>query len=333
MSESKGNKNWILKKRILWKNFLYSEIIKRHVEEYNSDLIDELKNIREEMLKECEHKENNFLIVVGLALDAFNLLVQGREKQYPIEEKIIFYQNPQFFNFNNEENIKYYKRLLEISHKYNVLATDLLYPFDMCSIITKYNDDFIPPKTFLFDNRVNQDYVICKVNDTLIYDRIMPYQLTKQNIDYLNFQLLTNKILIGENLTDDEIKDYYRLSDDTSIGKFNTYSIKKYLFGLLAWDAAKLGKKNSLANNIYARCQKLDKKCGDINCDNFNNPDCPSQPTCSKFMQEVRQAVSNSIKERQLLGSKINKPKVNPTVVHDLTRYKLDSLCTIPTKL
>lgn len=318
------NVSEIVNAPVLWRDFLYGEIIKRHVEEYNPSIIDELKSIRDILCQGYYYKDNIFLTVVSLALDGFDFRLQNRKQVLEGEALTIYYENLHFFNYLNKKNIEFYSRLLDISRKYNLIAPELLYPFDMANIINQYNEKFIPPRISLFNKDINHNFGILEVQNNLTFETKGNVTLDDNALEYLNIQRITKKIRNNEQLTQEELKEYNIYLKNSELGKFRKDSVEKYLFGLLAWDTAKSGSDNSLANKEYIKNRTINKKCNEYVCDNINNTDCPRQEACSKFMQEVRQSVSNSIKEKQLLGSKINRPKVNPTVDPKIIRYKLE---------
>lgn len=314
--------NEVMDESILWRDFIYGEIVKRHVEEYAPRILSELRNIRDSLCSEYEHVDNIFLVVIGLAVDCFDSYNQNREQILDGNARIVRDENPQFFDFSNQKNKEHYSKLCSIGKKYNFPPTDLLYPCDIKNIIDNYSKTFIPPTSFRFNKCINDAFKIKKNNDHLVFDAQNAI-LTDENIDYLQIQIINNKIINNKKITTKEINIYNRYEKMQSTDKFRKDSIIRYLFGLLAWDYGKHGFRNNMANDIYAKHKYANGSCDGYQCDAIKNEDCPSQEGCLKFMQEARQSVSNCIHEAKLLGSKVNKVRIKPTCTSKITRFPL----------
>lgn len=258
-----------------------------------------------------------------LALDVFDFTRQGRKYPFEGHALIILKENLHLFNFSDNKYVKSYLKLLDISNEYNLPAPELLYPFDIASILNRYDENFIPPRISLFNKNINKNFAIQEDQGKLIFETFGNVSLNEESLEYLEMQRITKKIRNGQSITQEERKRYNKGLKNPELGKFRKDSVIKYLFGPLAWDTAKLGKANSKANNVYIYYRYSNKYCNNT-CDNFNNSNCTSQSACSKFMQEVRQSVSNSIHEKKLLGSKVNKQKINPTLDKNIVRYPLE---------
>lgn len=324
----------IAKMSMFYNNFIYNEIVKRHIEEYDPETCDRLMIMLDTMSKHYVNYENNFCVVVGQALDLFRQISNGIKpiKSHEIEqleEKV-----PELFNFKKQQ--KSYEWLLWLSKKYNILATEIPFPTDMSDIIFHYSKNFIPPIAYLF-NTNNSDKFLVSLDSNSELSTIPIGNLKEKDIDLIKFQYIVHKITQKEDITKDEKDFFVKHSSQNKYSDIRIDSFIKYVIGLYFWDKYKNDGKRA-GYELYQKYQQKFNKCNESKCfkemefdgSEFRIPEklaidfsCNRIETCKKFVREAFKLVGTCIHECKLYNSKHKCEFVYPENHNFFKRRKL----------
>ncbi|MBE6442234.1 MAG: hypothetical protein E7022_07920 [Desulfovibrio desulfuricans] len=324
-----------VKKEILYRDFIYSEIIKRYVEGFDIDCLNEVMEIRSVLCKDIPdgEKDKFFLVVIGQLLcmldPIINKVTWVFSNHLDFLNKYIDVANIHKEAIRNqyEENIiNLYKRLIDISIKYDIIATELLYPIDMIDIIDNYNKNFYPPTAYRFRNEINNKFRIIKFEDDLI---VYPLKiaLDEKDIDYLKIQFIIDRIVSEKNITTDDIEFYYKIEKhgDKKNDKTQSRTFFRHILGLLSWDADIYIDSKIDISQIYWKYQNKNMKCNGESCygNNLETCSCSRVETCQRFQREARRLMRLCIQKRKILPSNEKGESEKPSHTSVLKRYPL----------
>ncbi|MBR4608716.1 MAG: hypothetical protein IKO41_21230 [Lachnospiraceae bacterium] len=238
------------------------------------------------------------------------------------ESAKIISKHQNLFDFNNKNLCKAYDSLVIYSNKYDILATDILYPTKMEDIINELSNDYYPPRLQRFKININNKFAIIQQNNEIF---AIPSNdlITEEDTDYLKFQFINNKINNNVDIKNFEW-DFYNLFDKTESIRVDSFA--KYIFGLYIWDYYK--DKNTKAiddidssvfklySNYRHRVDKCEKDC---NCSY-----CGKKDSCASALRKARLVTSNSIKECKLLDSTTKGKYITPQNKKLLERKNLN---------
>ena len=108
---------------------MYAEIAKRHVEEYEPTIYKKLESLKDRFANGYTNHENVFFVVLGQAIDIYRVISSGHEMPLDDTIKQMIHECPEIFDFVGKK--KSYDELLEISNKFDLLASELIFPIDM----------------------------------------------------------------------------------------------------------------------------------------------------------------------------------------------------------
>lgn len=303
----------------LFRNFLFEEIVKRHVEEFDHDCLIQLNKIKDSLCSDHIHKDNIFITVIGIAIDVYNLSKQDRRCDVNPTLSAIMEKDPKFFDFQNPV-IKYnYDKLIDISNKYNIHAPNLLYPIDMGDIINNASDDFIPPTSQPFNNTVNGKFKFFMLGGQLVAE-LNNNLLNEEDAKYILFQFLNYRINHGNKISELERKFYNSIRGEAKEEKFRIDSFIKHIVGMHIWDSEKKYNNHDSIYDLYRKYKKKQRSCGsNDSCKNS----CPSFDTCDKFVRESRRFASIEIQKRQILSTVEKGNLVKPKKDSSILRYPI----------
>lgn len=296
-------------------NFIYNEIVKRHIEEYEPGICDVLKIMLETMSKKYVNHENIFCTISGQAVDLFSHSQNFTKQKTSREIQQAIKDMPELFDFENME--KYYEWLSGISKKYNILATEIAFPTNMEDVVTNYSENFIPPMTYLFNTKSSDKFLMSyDSNSNLI---VIPLEiLTKKEIDLIRYLYILDDVIQNRDIDNVDEKFFVRYSSQNKYFDIRIDSFIKYVIGLYSWDKYKeIGKRAGY--DLYQEYQMKSDNCPSIECfkemefdgSKFLIPEksrsdfsCERFETCKKFVREAFKLVGTCIQDCKLYNSK-----------------------------
>lgn len=324
----------IAKMSMFYNNFIYNEIVKRHIEEYEPGICDVLKIILKTMSKKYVNSENNFCTICGQAVDLFSHSQDFTKQKTSQEIQQAIKDMPELFDFENME--KCYKWLSDISKKYNILATEIAFPTNMEDVVTNYSEDFIPPVTYLFNTKSSDKFLMSyDSNSNLI---VIPLEiLTKKEIDLIRYLYILDDVIQNRDIDNVDEKFFVKYSSQNKYSDIRIDSFIKYVIGLYFWDEYKKDGKRA-GYELYQKYQQKFNKCNESKCfkemefdgSEFRIPEesaidfsCNRIETCKKFVREAFKLVGTCIHECKLYNSKHKCEFVYPENHNFFERRKL----------
>lgn len=318
----------VIRKEILMRDFLYIEIAKRHVEEYDELNTKKLIDIRRDFFSKFNDTPHNiFYIGLSESLDLYNLCAQGLEPYISDIVRAMFEDYPEV-DFRKSPTIqRYMEDLLPISEKYDIFAPDVLYPIDMISIIEEYTKSYCPPPFYRFSNNKEKNFNVIDNSEII---EIIPNTstLNESDIDAMKYQIIIKKILNTKgsftlSTNEQEFMSIYEKGKTSD--KFRIDSFIKLIFGMLFWDTIKAGLDTSDVFNIYAMFfKKINHKICDASCIKEKHG-CARKQTCQKFIRESFRITSLNIKDCTIYHSKSRGIAITPNRPQLVPRYPISN--------
>ena len=308
---------------LFMRDFIYREILKRHIEEYHPDIFEEIISL----LKKANIIKNFDKII----LNPVNAIVYG----YVIHRMYISYKNiindkddkdnlPTIESLNKQFHfdkiIKIYDRLYEIVKNYDEDPIGILFIKEIESFI----DHYIKKYNIYFDND-DDDNSLFKINKK---------EVTEDDSNMMTIRLIFDKMDNESDIYSHQIETINYFLKNKNIENIKTSSFERYLFGLYAWD---LMKKTGNYNNAYKKYKEFkknikdkrpninentvrceDKKCKLDGClkDDFN---CDGNENCMDYVRRGYKIITLCIRDKKIYntwmkGSKID-PKPNANII------------------
>lgn len=313
----------IIKENIIHRDFVYLEIAKRHLEEKEPAIINELVGFRDRLTEIMavpqEEKSHFFLCVMGEAIDF--LYAKNNNIRPPITDytKSMEARFPKVFNFEDREYHNICSRMLEISQKYNIHASTILYPIDMHDIL---NIDFKMPNFYRFNTNKNDNFSVIKDKSEIKF--LTKEILSISDVYDMMHQVVVSKILCDQDLEQIDncfINAYYQSEANT---RFRTDTFMKYIFGLLLWDAKKESKNIKDLYSFYCRYQRTVAKNSDCKGrkESIDN-DCAKFQKCTRYVNEAFRLVSLCIEKNDILDAKTKGDACQPKSQIFIERKKM----------
>lgn len=332
----------IAKISMFYNNFLYNEIVKRHIEEYKPQVSQKLQELVGKIKKYNQTKnniynyENLFNVVVGQALDQYRLACRGYKSIISDEVEKLKREHAELFNFIKMS--EFYKMLLKISEEYNVSATEILFPVSMPDIVNTFSDSFKPPISLLFNIDIPQNFVMIHNGNSNFLARPVA-TLSEDDIDKVKFFYIVGKIIREEEICSDDKNIFVKHSSQNKHSDIRIDAFIKYIIGLYCWDAYKFNKDKKAGYVLYQKYKSNHNECKKSKCfnemefykDKFREPDnsensgfcCDKVETCKRFVREAFKLVSMCIKDCKLYNSKKNARVILPQGETKYERKKL----------
>ena len=144
MNNTMNNITNVVGKSRIMKDLIFSEIIKRHVEQYDPECISlliDIKNKFIDIIPDISKDDLIFFVGIALGMDLYNRYINNYELTWGATELQIKHDYPIIFDFDKYEIKDLYSRLIKISNKYNIIAPEILYPLKMDLLIIYYPDN------------------------------------------------------------------------------------------------------------------------------------------------------------------------------------------------
>lgn len=332
----------IAKISMFYNNFLYNEIVKRHIEEYKPQVSRSLQELLSKVKEYNQTKdniynyENLFNVVIGQALDQYRLVCRGYESKISEEVKKIKNEHIELFDFKKMS--EFYNALLKISEEYNVSATEILFPVSMPDIVNNFSDHFKPPVSLLFNIDIPQNFIMEHNNYANFRMRSLA-TLSEDDIDKVKFYFILARIISGEEISKDDKNFFVKHSSQNKYSDIRVDAFIKYIIGLHCWDIYKINKDKKAGYVLYQQYKSIHNECENSKCfnemefynDKFREPDnpenfdfhCEKVDTCKKFVREAFKLVSMCVRDCKLYNSKKNARVILPQGQTIFERKKL----------
>lgn len=231
---------------MFYNNFLYNEIVKRHIEEYKPQVSRSLQELLSKVMEYNQTKdniynyENLFNVVIGQALAQYRLNCRGYESKISEEVKKIKSEHMKLFNFK------------KMSEEYNVSATEILFPVSMPDIVNNFSDDFKPPVSLLFNIDIPQNFIM-KHNNYTNFRMYSTSTLTEEDIDKVKFFYIVGRIMSSEEICKDDKNFFVKHSSKNKHSDIRIDALIKYIIELYCWDSYKINKDKKAGNVLYQK--------------------------------------------------------------------------------
>lgn len=325
----------IAKKSMFFNNFIYNEIVKRHIEEYEPEICNDFGRILIEMKKDYVNYENNFLVIIGQALDQYRIKKNFCTPVLSPQVRQMMEDCPELFDFNNLHRL--YKWLYTISEKYNVNATEIPFPSDMEDIVINFSKDFYPPVLYVFNSDVSNSFRMSYDSETKLSGVILK-PLTEDDSNKLKYQFIVDRIIKGEDINTLDKNFFNEYCSQNQNKHIRIDSFIKYIIGLHCWDVYKERRDIKSGYELYQKYQIKMKECNGSKCfsemeydTKFKIPNgskkedfyCNSVETCKKFVREAFKLVGTCIRDYKLYNSTKDSTFVQPESKIHFQRKKL----------
>lgn len=322
---------------ILYRDFFYSEIIKRHVEEFDRETWNYLNQLKESLKDENNtfhigftHYENIFNVVLGEAIDMYRLVKNGYTPLQSIAVKKMIHDVPELFSFKDKQ---LYDKLLDISYRYNIIATEIVFPCNMRNVIEKYSKKQFSHWTYKFKTVISDHISIFKLGEKFFIE-IDDNTINEDDVDFLKVQFILDRNYNKKIVRNEDYDFIRRVDKKHSKEKFRVDAFIKNAIGLYCWDLEKNTGNYSDAFTVYNEYQKTIGKCKNDECfigtenKNTNNKlkshsSCPRDDTCRSFVREARRLSRLNIKSREIYSSTQKGEADDPQHKDTLQRYPL----------
>lgn len=308
---------------ILYRDFFYHEIIKRHIEEYDIDTYKNLIKILNELRSGYKYYENIFISALGEAVDNYRLIKSNTELRISHQLRHVIDECPDLFYPNNTCNLDI---LLEISYRYNVNATEILFPYNMNDVIIKFINNDFSTAVSKFTTEISDNISISKYDNKNFSINIKNNVISEYEVDFLKLQFIYQKIYDNSptsNLDYELIRTREKKRDPD---KFRIDSFIKNAIGLYCWDLEKNNSDMNSAYTLYKDYKKSKKECNNVKCfadkvckttneDKIHQPtsdQCESSDSCKSFVTNAKRIMSLNIKNRVLGPSKQKGSTIKP---------------------
>lgn len=312
---SEKQKNDAIHEHVKIGNFFRSEYIKRHVEEYDTPSLELIEKIRTELCS-CGYSHEDFFIGFSYVLEEYQSY-KNNIKHEKCKEllNLLNYYTP-FLDFKNSPYTKHFEDLYNISIKYNIRATKLLYPTDMNTVLQEINNEkFSPIIEYPFIEKYNptlqtitndgEPYLVYKIND----------DTDPKTPERIQLDLTIARLNHGKELSGSEISNLRNLSANDAVSDFRTSSVMSRSLGLLMWDK---NKRNRRPAGDYVDLYR-EYKCKKPNCDTH----CEDEDKCQRELRDAYKVASKSIKSGRIEPTNIKGNANNPNSKYNLKRYEI----------
>ena len=324
---------------ILYRDFFYSEIIKRHVEEFDEETWNYLNQLKESLKEENNtfhrcftYYENIFNVVLGEAIDMYRLVKNGYKPFQSIAVKKMIHDVPELFSFKDKQ---LYDKLLDISYRYNIIATEIIFPCNMRDVIDKYSKKQFSHWTYKFKTKTSDNVIIIKNGEKICTEG----SITNENeADFIKEQFVLQRIYNREETTTLDY-DFTRYMDKKYNKEgFRTDAFIKNAIGLYCWDCEKKIDGNfSEAFKLYKKYRLTinSKECKNKQCyldSKIQNNDnsyqklqssCSREDTCTRFVRDARRLSRLNITDKKIHPSSKRGDMKAPKQSDNLKRYPL----------
>ena len=299
--------------------FLRIEYCKRHFEEFSSG------------------EEFNKVISVIHNLEKEYKPSEVRECICRYDRKINSYMYKPSINIQNVTiNFDIISFLYDISKKYKVYASDVIYLTDMKNLLDRLrNKDFDLPFFDPFDDENDKEYFFEKYGCHLIegkddktliihIDFNSKYEKQSDLILQLNYEICIFKLCKGIYLSDDDKEILNKISSADKTESYRTNSFYKRIIGLYTWDILRENRKTSftdIRNRIVSeKLYKYNKKI----CSLEECKMCSSNENCLKSFIMNYKIAAYSIKNQKTTPTSETPEMYKPTGEHYLERCPLE---------
>ena len=320
---------------MFFNNFIYNEIVKRHIEEYEPEICNDFGRILKEMEKDYVNYENNFLVVVGQALDQYRIRQNFCSPVISPQVRQMMDDCPELFDFINLHRL--YKWLYAISEKYNVNAAEIPFPSDMEDIIRNFSKNFYPPILYIFNSDISKSFRM-SYGDRDKLSSVILNPLTEDDSNKLKFQFIVDRIIKGEDINSLDKTFFNEFSSQNQNQHVRIDSFIKYVIGLHCWDMYKEHGDIKLGYELYQKYQIKMKGCKGSKCfsqmeydTKFKIPNgskkedyyCNKEETCKRFVREAFKLAGTCIRDCKLYNSTQDSTLVQPESKIHFQRKKL----------
>lgn len=312
---SDNQKDKAITDRVIIGNFFRTEYIKRHIEEYDTNAVDAVLKIR------------NKISVYGIDSVEFKLAFKlAAEKYASYKNNIPTYDCPEtqriiecykeFFDYENTRFTHDLETLYEISKKYDIAATEILYPIDMSSIFGDLKENtFSPtisyPFTDCYAPLVNVD--LRHAQPSFHYDITKP--IDSSTSSRISADIAITRLNLDQEMLPREMKILKAVSSQDAVQNFRTSSTTSRAIGIHIWDQ---NKKEYKPAAEYIDIYKS------VAC---NNKDCDSCETdiskCQKDLRDAYKIAYLCIKNCRIDPTDARGESAPPQSPHSLPRYPL----------
>lgn len=185
----------ITDKSKFYNEFLYGEIVKRHIEEYELEIFLALDQMMIGLRNKYENYENAFHVIVGEALYQYRQYRMGcKPKCSPCVQKMMT-ENPEIWDFDNGEiNFSF---LYKLSKECNIIATEIPFPVDMADVVENFSQKFIPPNCDIFNIDMSDNFRMNLDTDGTLYGVPFVQRITEDDNNKMKLQFIIDKINKG----------------------------------------------------------------------------------------------------------------------------------------
>ena len=307
--------NVVGKSRIM-KDLIFSEIIKRHVEQYDPEcisLLTDIKNKFTDIIPDISTNDSIFFVGISLGMDLYNRYINNYKLTWGETELQIKHDYPIIFDFDKHEIKHLYEQLIKISYKYNIVAPEILYPLKMDCLIDYYPDNLPLTTRFIVDD--NKKFKLYPSSRGVLVE-VIYNEITEDDVDFLKNEFLLQRLVNNYNVTPFDKELYSRYSSKNEKDSFREDSFIRNLIGLYSWDIEKRYKgKYPTALELQ---KQLIRKCS-IECSV-----CDKLESCQKYIRDSYRIVRMSIYDKEIKHSKTTSKSSNsdvkPTGIYILKR-------------
>jgi len=315
----KSNKMEILK-YFLYRDFIYTEAIKRHVEEYEYQDYALIYDWRERYRSRLgETTDNNFYAIFWLAIDAYKSFKDGHIYHYSEYSQKIADENKNAFDFVRMS--AWYDKILEIGLKYDINPIEIIYPIDMESLMKEYiNNDYIPISDRLKKYSSSNISIFSNGDKFLISQN----QFDEDDIDFIKYNFILKKIINNEYIEKYEIEMVNSILKKINPIALRNESYSRAIIGFYNWDAMKFKYDTEKVYNLLKSFQqsKPNSKCAkcisNINSISAENDNIES---CQRYIRDARRIISNSIFDKKIYTSSKDLKTIRPQNFSKTNRY------------
>lgn len=312
---SDNQKNDAIPNHVRIGNFFRTEYIKRHIEEYDTNAVDTVLEIRK------------IISTYGIGNDEFKVAFKLATEQYasyknntptyncPSTQRIIECYK-EFFDYKNTRFTIALEALYEISKKYDIAATEILYPIDMTSIFENLKENnFSPMISYPFTDC----YVPLASVDIRHAQPSFHYDITKPidsaTSSRISADIAITRLNLDQEMLPREMKILERISSQDAVHNFRTSSTTSRAIGIHIWDQNK---------NEYKPAAEYIDIYKSVACNNKNCDSCGTDISkCQKDLRDAYKIAYLCIKNCRIDPTDTRGESAPPQSPHSLPRYPL----------